>query len=55
MRWGLSAVPYENDREESSDSMSQDKTIRRVEYAGSVHDEAEIEAIVSVLRGGQTA
>jgi len=27
----------------------------RVEYAGSVHDEAEIEAVVEVLRGGATA
>lgn len=35
--------------------MSQDKTIRRVEYAGSMHDEAEIEAVVGVLRGGPTA
>jgi CDP-4-dehydro-6-deoxyglucose reductase, E1 len=35
--------------------MSQEKAIRRIEYAGSVHDEAEIEAIVSVLRAGQHA
>ncbi len=28
---------------------------RRIDYAGSVHDEAEIEAVVSVLRGGSTA
>ena len=27
----------------------------RIEYAGSVHDEAEIEAVVSVLRGGPSA
>ncbi len=27
----------------------------RIEYAGSVHDEEEIEAVVSVLRGGPTA
>ena len=27
----------------------------RIEYAGSVHDEEEIEAVVSVLRGGATA
>ena len=27
----------------------------RIEYAGSVHDEAEIAAVVSVLRGGATA
>ena len=35
--------------------MSQEKTIRRVEYAGSVHDEAEVEAILAVLRGAPTA
>jgi len=29
--------------------------VRRIEYSGSVHDEAEIEAVVSVLRGGPTA
>ncbi len=29
--------------------------MRRIEYAGSVHDEGEIEAVVSVLRGGATA
>jgi CDP-4-dehydro-6-deoxyglucose reductase, E1 len=28
---------------------------QRIEYAGSVHDEAEIEAVVEVLRGGATA
>jgi CDP-6-deoxy-D-xylo-4-hexulose-3-dehydrase len=28
---------------------------RRIEYAGSVHDEREIEAVVAVLRGGATA
>ena len=28
---------------------------RRIEYAGSVHDEREIDAVVSVLRGGATA
>jgi len=28
---------------------------RRIEYAGSVHDEEEIEAVVGVLRGGPTA
>jgi CDP-6-deoxy-D-xylo-4-hexulose-3-dehydrase len=28
---------------------------RRIEYAGSVHDEREIEAVVTVLRGGPTA
>ena len=27
----------------------------RIEYAGSVHDEEEIEAVVSVLRGGPSA
>jgi CDP-6-deoxy-D-xylo-4-hexulose-3-dehydrase len=30
-------------------------TQRRIEYAGSVHDEREIEAVVAVLRGGPTA
>jgi CDP-6-deoxy-D-xylo-4-hexulose-3-dehydrase len=30
-------------------------TGRRIEYAGSVHDEREIEAVVAVLRGGATA
>jgi CDP-6-deoxy-D-xylo-4-hexulose-3-dehydrase len=29
--------------------------VRRIEYAGSVHDEQEIEAVLSVLRGGPTA
>ncbi len=29
--------------------------MRRIEYSGSVHDEAEIEAVVEVLRGGPTA
>ena len=29
--------------------------MKRVEYAGSVHDEEEIEAVVAVLRGGATA
>jgi CDP-6-deoxy-D-xylo-4-hexulose-3-dehydrase len=33
------------------DSTSQ----RRIDYAGSVHDEREIEAVVEVLRGGPTA
>ncbi|MGI9578769.1 MAG: DegT/DnrJ/EryC1/StrS family aminotransferase [Microthrixaceae bacterium] len=28
---------------------------RRIEYAGSIHDEREIEAVVAVLRGGPTA
>ena len=28
---------------------------RRIEYAGSVHDEEEIDAVVAVLRGGPTA
>jgi len=28
---------------------------RRIEYAGSVHDEEEIEAVIAVLRGGATA
>jgi CDP-6-deoxy-D-xylo-4-hexulose-3-dehydrase len=31
------------------------QTGRRIEYAGSVHDEREIEAVVAVLRGGPTA
>ncbi len=30
-------------------------TTRRIDYAGSVHDEREIEAVVAVLRGGPTA
>jgi len=30
-------------------------TGRRIDYAGSVHDDAEIEAVVEVLRGGPTA
>ncbi len=29
--------------------------MKRIDYAGSVHDEEEIEAVVSVLRGGPTA
>ncbi|MBX6389419.1 MAG: aminotransferase class I/II-fold pyridoxal phosphate-dependent enzyme [Frankia sp.] len=29
--------------------------MRRIDYAGSVHDEREIEAVVEVLRGGATA
>lgn len=29
--------------------------MKRIEYAGSVHDEEEIEAVTSVLRGGATA
>jgi CDP-6-deoxy-D-xylo-4-hexulose-3-dehydrase len=29
--------------------------MKRIEYAGSVHDEEEIEAVVAVLRGGATA
>jgi CDP-6-deoxy-D-xylo-4-hexulose-3-dehydrase len=29
--------------------------LKRIDYAGSVHDEAEIEAVVEVLRGGATA
>jgi CDP-6-deoxy-D-xylo-4-hexulose-3-dehydrase len=35
--------------------MSQAPPSRRIEYAGSVHDEREIEAVVAVLRGGPTA
>src|SRR3954466_3870024 len=30
-------------------------TTRRIDYAGSVHDEREIDAVVEVLRGGPTA
>jgi len=29
--------------------------MRRIEYSGSIHDEAEIDAVVEVLRGGPTA
>ena len=32
-----------------------DTPTRRIDYAGSVHDEREIEAVVAVLRGGPTA
>jgi CDP-6-deoxy-D-xylo-4-hexulose-3-dehydrase len=35
--------------------MSRIESQRRIEYAGSVHDEREIEAVVAVLRGGPTA
>jgi CDP-6-deoxy-D-xylo-4-hexulose-3-dehydrase len=35
--------------------MSQIKPDRRIEYAGSVHDEREIQAVVEVLRGGPTS
>ena len=35
--------------------MGQIDSNRRIEYAGSVHDEREIEAVVGVLRGGPTA
>ncbi|MBU6329686.1 MAG: aminotransferase class I/II-fold pyridoxal phosphate-dependent enzyme [Acidobacteria bacterium] len=35
--------------------MSRISSDRRIEYAGSVHDEREIEAVVEVLRGGPTA
>src|SRR5215211_7408211 len=31
------------------------KDPRRIGYAGSVHDEREIDAVVAVLRGGPTA
>jgi CDP-6-deoxy-D-xylo-4-hexulose-3-dehydrase len=34
---------------------SSEVEMKRVEYAGSVHDEEEIEAVLSVLRGGPTA
>lgn len=35
--------------------MSRIRSDRRIEYAGSVHDEREIEAVMAVLRGGPTA
>lgn len=35
--------------------MSRIKSERRIDYAGSVHDDAEIEAVVEVLRGGPTS
>ena len=35
--------------------MSRIQSTRRIEYAGSVHDEREIEAVVEVLRSGPTA
>ena len=35
--------------------MSRIVSQRRIEYAGSVHDEREIDAVVKVLRGGPTA
>lgn len=35
--------------------MSAPRPQRRIEYAGSVHDEREIDAVVEVLRGGPTA
>ena len=35
--------------------MDQIKPGRRIDYAGSVHDEREIEAVVEVLRGGPTS
>ncbi len=35
--------------------MSSTEPKRRIDYAGSVHDEREIEAVVDVLRGGPTA
>src|SRR6478609_2114069 len=35
--------------------MSEITSNRRIDYAGSVHDEREIEAVVEVLRGGPTA
>ncbi len=31
------------------------ETGRRIDYAGSVHDEREVEAVIAVLRGGPTA
>jgi len=35
--------------------VSRIESTRRIDYAGSVHDEREIEAVVEVLRGGPTA
>jgi CDP-6-deoxy-D-xylo-4-hexulose-3-dehydrase len=35
--------------------MNRIESSRRIDYAGSVHDEREIEAVVEVLRGGPTA
>jgi CDP-4-dehydro-6-deoxyglucose reductase, E1 len=35
--------------------VSRIRSQRRIDYAGSVHDEREIEAVVEVLRGGPTA
>jgi CDP-6-deoxy-D-xylo-4-hexulose-3-dehydrase len=35
--------------------MTRVESSRRIDYAGSVHDEREIEAVVAVLRGGPTA
>src|SRR4029079_4821397 len=35
--------------------MSRITSSRRIDYAGSVHDEREIEAVVEVLRAGPTA
>src|SRR3954453_11471934 len=39
----------------TGEPMDQIKPDRRIEYAGSVHDEREIEAVVAVLRGGPTS
>ena len=41
--------------EEHSGTGAGQPTHRRIEYAGSVHDEEEIEAVLGVLRGGPTA
>src|SRR5689334_2326603 len=35
--------------------MSRIKSSRRIDYAGSVHDQREIDAVVEVLQGGPTA
>jgi len=35
--------------------MSREQSARRIDYAGSVHDEREIAAVTDVLRGGPTA
>jgi CDP-6-deoxy-D-xylo-4-hexulose-3-dehydrase len=56
--------PGQEDRVTSETSIGEEPTgtnaavpsaPRRIEYAGSVHDEREIEAVVKVLRGGPTA
>ena len=48
-RVGASPAITRNRREDSA------VTTRRIEYAGSVHDQREIDAVVEVLQGGPTA